>query len=111
MHATYRTLHGTTKNINVPNCPQGLVVVVAAGGVKKDGIEEKSGMFKIGGGNLYSGHSVTGGKGGNFNSGMLLKPPGIVGAKSFLLAWTLPMLKSDRAMKKAKKNKRVEAIF
>ncbi|KAF1875070.1 hypothetical protein Lal_00007686 [Lupinus albus] len=111
MHATYRTtLHVTTmNNINVPNCPQGLVLVVAAGGEKKDGIEEKDGIL---GGNLYSGHSVTGGKGGNFSPGMLPKPLGIfVGARSFLLAWTLLMLKSDRAMKKVKKNKRVEAIF
>ncbi len=87
---------------------------MAAGGEKKDGtegIEETSGIFvKIGGGNLYSGHSVTGGKGGKFRPRKLPKP-GTVGAKSFLFAWTLPMLKSDKAMKKAKKNKRVvEAI-
>lgn len=83
---------------------------MVAGGVKKDGIEGISGIFvKIGGGNLYSGHSVTGGKGGNLKPRKLPKP-GTVGAKSFLLPWTWSMLESAKAMKKAKKNKRVEAI-
>lgn len=64
-----------------------------------------------GGGNLYSGHSLTGGNGGKFTP---VKVPGSVniGAKSFLLASTLPVLENDKAMKKAKRAKRVvDAIF
>lgn len=95
------------RSILEPNYPQGFVVV--AGGVKDGSVGIESGIVIIGGGNLYSGHSVTGGKGGNFRPGMLPKS-GNVGARSFLLAWTLPMLKSDKPMKKAKRNKREEAI-
>ena len=96
-----------TLRFQLPNHPQG--VVVLAGGEKKDGTEGISGIVKRGGGNLYSGHSATGGKGGKSRPGML-PTSGNVGAKSFLLAWTFPTLQSDKAMKKAKKNKRVVAI-
>jgi len=83
---------------------QGLVVV---------GFGEKGGSVRINGeGNLYSGQSVTGGNGGNITRGGELPILGIVGAISFLLAWTLLMDKSDKAMKKNdKRNTRKEAIL
>ena len=63
-------------------------------------------------GNLYSGQSVTGGNGGNITRGGELPILGIVGARSFLLAWTLLMDKSDKAMKKNDKRcTRKEAIL
>lgn len=74
-------------------------------------LEGISGRGTSGGGNLYSGHSVTGGKGGRL-------PPksGNDGARSFLLV--LPMastLQNDTTMKKkqAKRSKRLvkEAIL
>lgn len=69
------------------------LVVAAAGGEKKEGI------VKSGGGNLYSGHSVTGGNGGKSKPGMFPTSPN-VGAKSFLLPpSTFSMLLTDKAMK------------
>lgn len=77
---------------------QGLVVV--GGG-------EEGGSVRIKGeGNLYSGQSIIGGNGGKIWRGEF----GNVGAGSFLLAWTLPMDKSDKAMKKDKRSTRREAI-
>jgi hypothetical protein len=86
----------------------GFVAVVV---VVSDGGEKKSGILKMGGGNLYSGHSVTGGKGGNSSPGILPKS-GNVCVKSFLVPppWTLSMLESDTMIKIANKNKRTEAI-
>ena len=82
---------------------QGLVVV--EGG-------EKGGSVRIKGeGNLYSGQSVTGGNGGKITRGGELFILGNVGARSFLLAWTLPIEKSDKTMKKKdKRSTQKEAI-
>ncbi|KAF7843011.1 dolichyl-diphosphooligosaccharide--protein glycosyltransferase subunit 4A [Senna tora] len=82
------------------------LLMLAEGG-EKDGRSVNGGISVIGGGNLYSGHSVTGGKGGNLKSGKFKS--GNVGANSFLLekAWTLQLVENDRAMKKAKTTKRV----
>lgn len=73
---------------------------------------EKGGSVRInGGGNLYSGQSVTGGNGGNIRRGREFPKSGNVGARSFLLASTLPKEKSDKAMKKKDKSStRMEAI-
>lgn len=89
------------------------VVVVAEGGEKKEGIEGiLLGIVKSGGGNLYSGHSVTGGNGGKSKPGMLPTSPNL-GAKSFLLPPSTfsMLLLIDKAMKIANKIKRIkEAI-
>lgn len=102
-----------SKILNVLLDPQGLVVAVW-GGEKKEGTGGILGNLKIGGGNLYSGHCVTGGKGGSVTRGMLLLPTSgnVVGTViSFLLPWTLPDI-SDNAMKiMAKRNIRFEAIL
>lgn len=71
------------------------------------------GIVIMGGGNLYSGHSVTGCKGGSLKPG-ILPILGNVGAKSFLLLLplsTLAMLESDKRVKIAKEKKLIEAIF
>ncbi|KAK7319469.1 hypothetical protein RJT34_04190 [Clitoria ternatea] len=80
-------------NMKLRNCPQGLELeLVEEEGGKKlnepEGIDGKLGMLTSGEGKL--------GRPGKFE-----------GAKSFLLAWTLPMLlETVKAMKKAKKMKR-----
>ncbi|KAJ7968291.1 hypothetical protein O6P43_012417 [Quillaja saponaria] len=94
-----------------------LGVVGIAGGEKKGsvGTEGKSGLVVIGGGNLNSGKmgvvrkAGSGGRGGNVKPGKLGKLPD-VGARSFLEAWAVSMLEIDKAMKKTKARKRVEAI-
>ncbi|KAI4296423.1 hypothetical protein L6164_036382 [Bauhinia variegata] len=106
------------RNLNVPKCPQGLVVVICGDKDGFVGFEEISGIVKSGGGNLYSGQFVIGDS--NLYSGQFViggrgkfRPPELpdnVGAKSFLLAWTLPMLENETAMKRAKRTKRIEAI-
>ena len=64
-----------------------------------------------GGGNLYSGQSVTGGNGGKITRGREFPKSGNIGARSFLLAWTLPIEKSDKTMKKKdKRSTQKEAI-
>jgi len=71
------------------------------GTAEMGGTGEKGGSVgRKGEGNLYSGQSATGGNGGKITPAGEFPKLGNVAATSFLLAWTLPMDKSVKAMKK-----------